>query len=187
MGNNILSRRKFLSGFSCLGVGSCFLNLPPIFKYRQDKKTGLWHAFSPEEKEMINNSELAKLFANIDYNKWSCAESTLLATLRYVNKPEEYVQTAAGFGGGLDQGDLCGMITGGIMGLGVVAHKYLKDSKEIKEYVEYASAEYWNWWKSMAPVRCDELKKRYEGAEKYLRMGKRATSKLDELIQVVKM
>ena len=182
-----LSRRNFFTKFSCVGFGSYFINFPKINKNSQDKKTGLWHDFSPEEKEMINNSELAKLFANIDYNKWSCAESTLLATLRYVNKPEEYVQTAAGFGGGLDQGDLCGMITGGIMGLGVVAHIYLKDPKEIDQYVEYASAEYWNWWKSMAPVRCDQLTKRYEGAEKYLRMGKRATAKLDELIQVIKI
>jgi len=182
----LVSRRKFLSGMTCLGFSGFLINSPKLQAKYQEKQIGLWHDFSPEEKEMIDNSELVKLFSEIDYNKLSCAESTLLAILRFLNKPEEYVQTAAGFGGGMGQGELCGMITGGIMGLGVCGNTYLEDPKEIEEYVEYASAEYWTWWKSMAPVRCDGLTKSYEGVKSYLRMGARATSKLEELILVIK-
>jgi len=184
---HIISRRAFLNGITFLGFSGCLFKLPDPTVNNQEQQIGLWNEFSLEEKEIIENSEMAKIFLKLDYHKLSCAELTFLSILKYIKQPKEYVYAAAGFGGGLGHEDLCGMITGGIMGLGVVSKIYLNDPKESEEYIEYARDDYWSWWISKAPLRCEELKKRYDGDTDFLRMGQRATAKLDELIQVIKM
>jgi hypothetical protein len=46
-----------------------------------------------------------------------------MAALKYLKKPEEYLHSAAAFGGGMAHYDLCGFLTGGIIALGNFAEK----------------------------------------------------------------
>lgn len=148
------------------------LNKPP--------QKNLYDPLTPEEEKVINSSEMVKEILNLE--GYSCAESILLATLKYLKKPEEYVYSAAAFGGGMGHYDLCGFLTGGLMALGNAAGAYHKDRKKMKAQIGKMVKEYWEWWESLAPLHCYQLKPKYN-EEGFINMKKRIAAKIEELIK----
>jgi C_GCAxxG_C_C family probable redox protein len=178
-----LSRRHFLGCVSYFLASGGLIRVTGSPQTKKVQTRKFWGEFSEEEQKMIDQSVLANDIENFAGKGYSCAESVLMVSLRYLGKPEEMVHAAAGFGGGLGQGDLCGLLTGGIMAIGISAGIIHEDREKLKEAVRKSSNEYWNWWKSWAPLHCAELRPLYSGREEYLRMGKRVAAKLEELIK----
>lgn len=181
-----LSRRHFLGCVSCFLASGGLIKVTGSPRTKQVQTRKFWSEFSVEEQKIIDQSVLANDLENFAGKGYSCAESILMVSLRYLGKPEEMVNAAAGFGGGLGQRDLCGFLTGGIMAIGFSAGMKHEDRQKLKEAVRKSSNEYWNWWKSWAPLHCAELRPLYSGREEFLRMGKRAAAKVEELIKPAK-
>ena len=61
--------------------------------------------------------------------KYHCAEAVLAVVRKHFRPdlPEEVVQMASGFGGGSGSGCICGAVSGGTVGLGLV----LKEKKDV--------------------------------------------------------
>ncbi|UCH95520.1 MAG: C_GCAxxG_C_C family protein [Candidatus Aminicenantes bacterium] len=173
------TRRGFLGCFSGLAaalalkgaVGST-LDKPP--------QKGLYDPLNPEEEKIINSSKMAKEIVTLE--GYNCAESILLAALKYLKKPEEFLHSAAAFGGGMGHYDLCGLLTGGFMALGIAAGTHHQDRKEMKSQAKKMTKEYWNWWESWAPLHCYQLKPKYD-KDVYINMKKRVAAKIEELIK----
>lgn len=177
------TRRHFLRTFPCLVFGNT-LTTKKRYLYIQEKRTRkLGQPLTDEEKELIQKSVLAKDIENYAGKGYSCAESMLIVSLRFLEKPEECVHAAAAYGGGLGKGDLCGLLTGGMMGIGIAGGKMHKNRLLMKKTVRDLSNEFWAWWESWAPIHCRDLRKEYEGREEYIRMCKRVSVKLEELIK----
>ena len=173
------TRRSFLGCFTGLaaavglkGAIGSVLDKPP--------QKNLYDPLTPEEEKVINSSEMVKKILNL--NGYNCAESILLAALKYLKKPGEFLYSAAAFGGGMGHYDLCGLLTGGFMALGNAAGFHHKDRKKMKARLGKMTKEYWNWWESWAPLHCYQLKPKYD-KDTYINMQKRAAAKIEELIK----
>lgn len=178
-----IPRRHFLSTFPCL-VLSKTLTADQAHSLTQEKRTRKFgQPFTSEETELIEKSVLAKDIENYAGKGYSCAESMFIVSLRFLEKPEECVHAAAAYGGGLGKGDLCGLLTGGMMGIGIAGGKMHENRLQMKKTVRDLSNEFWAWWESWAPIHCRDLRKEYEGKEEYLRMCKRVSVKMEELIK----
>jgi C_GCAxxG_C_C family probable redox protein len=105
----------------------------------------------------------------------------LLAVLRHLDLPDDRLDAAACFGGGMGQRDLCGLLTGGFMALGNAAGACYADRKQMKAAASKMSSEYWHWFSEHAPIHCRDLKPSYD-REGYLRMKQRVAMKLESLI-----
>jgi len=105
-----------------------------------------------------------------------------MVAVRYLKQPESLVWTSAGFGKGIGQKDLCGCLTGGIMGLGLAAGQLKTDRKEAKKVCDNLTKEYWEWWKGIAPLHCSEI--RTPGTDFYtcLHLGALSAAKVNVLI-----
>lgn len=72
-------------------------------------------------------------------NGYNCAEAMLLAGNEYYNldlNPDTF-KVMAGFGGGVDVEDLCGVVSGSVALLGIIfVDKRAYESQEIKEITE---------------------------------------------------
>jgi hypothetical protein len=126
---------------------------------------------------------MAKDIENYAGKGYSCAESIYVVSLNALDRPEEWLHAAAVFGGGLGKRDLCGLLTGGMMAIGVAGGKLHPNRKDAKDWAREASSSYWDWWESMAPLHCRDLRTKYEGKDEYLRMCKRAAFKIEQLIE----
>lgn len=175
------SRRGFLGCISGLlaaagleAAGQSVLDKPP--------EKGLYDPLTPEEETVVNASEMAKEMVKLPGQGFNCAESIFLAGLKYLKKPGDYVQAAAAFGGGMGHFDLCGLLTGGFMALGVAAATYYSDRKKMKAQARMMSKEYWKWWESWAPIHCYQLRTKYDKAG-YKNMARRVAAKVEELIK----
>jgi C_GCAxxG_C_C family probable redox protein len=173
------TRRSFLGCFTGLaavmglkGAIDSPLNKPP--------QKSLYDPLTPEEEKVVNSSEMVKEILNM--KGYSCAESILLAALKYLKKPEEFVYSAAAFGGGMGHNDLCGFLTGGLMALGNAAGAHHKDRKKMKAQAGKMTKEYWKWWESLAPLHCYQLKPKYD-EDGFINMKKRIAAKIEELIK----
>ncbi len=113
---------------------------------------------SLDEKKWIDDSTVAQDLGKYFGQDFSCAESLLMVSLRFLEKPEEWVWAAAGFGGGMYKRDLCGFLTGGIMALGVASGMLKMPRKEAKEYCGGLVEKYWDWWGLQAPYRCAQIR-----------------------------
>jgi C_GCAxxG_C_C family probable redox protein len=150
--------------------------LSPVTKQGEKK---LWDEFSLKEKRMIGKSDRAQKIIQIE--GMSCAEKVLLTTIRSFNKPDEMVSVAASFGGGIKRGDLCGMLTGGFMSIGLGADVLYDNKEERSAFVKEKTAEFWNWWQERAEIHCADLREDYSGdREKYNRMIQRVALWMDE-------
>ena len=137
-------RRHFLFSIPCLAAG-----LPLLGQETATQEKDVAVELSEAELKRVENSIMAQDLQNIfSSRKYSCAESILLATLHYLNEPDELVWAAAGFGGGMGQRDLCGFLTGGIMGIGFAAGKMDVSRDKAKEYCSQAVKKYWIWWEN---------------------------------------
>ena len=175
-----ISRRVFVSsvpGF-LLGAG---LFTKPSFGFVQEKPE-LKDKLTTEELQWVEDSIMAKDVTNYFGKSYSCAESLLMASLRFLKKPEELVWAAAGFGGGLYHKDLCGFLTAGIMAIGLSSGMLDKKRKEAKQHCGQQVKEYWKWWQSVVPLRCADIRTEGISSKVCARLGRMAAAKTEELI-----
>lgn len=175
-----MPRRTFIASGMLLGNG--LLGIPPFL--RSDAQTGkkTTEILAPDEKKWIAGSSLARDLQNYFGQDFSCAESLLLVALRYLEKPEELVWAAAGFGGGMYNRDLCGFLTGGIMALGFASGMLEKPRKEAKKYCGDLVKQYWKWWGSKAPYRCAEIRTPDTTSSVCVNLGLLSAAKIEELL-----
>ena len=81
-----------------------------------------------------------------------------LSSLKYLNKPEELVSIATGFGGGVKMKDLCGFYTGGVMGIGLFCGRVKPEDKENSAKCSKLTIEYTKWWRENFPLHCRDIK-----------------------------
>jgi hypothetical protein len=100
------------------------------------------------------------------------------------------VWLACGFGGGLWHKDLCGFLTGGMMGLGLAAGELGKDRDEGIKICKAFNSEYWDWWTSKVPPKCGEITGENPNIETTIKtctnLGQLAAAKVEELIKAAK-
>jgi C_GCAxxG_C_C family probable redox protein len=176
-------RRHFLFSVSGLIAGLPVLG-KTLQEERQVQEKILPAELSGAEREHVENSvmaeDLKKIFGSHQY---SCAESILLAVLHLLNEPEDLVWAAAGFGGGMGQKDLCGFLTGGIMGIGFAAGKMEAPRKEAKDFCSRTVKQYWTWWGINAPLHCRNIRTPDQDSRVCLRLGRLAAAEIETLIQ----
>lgn len=113
----------------------------------------------------------------------NCSGSILSASLKYLGKNHEIAHAASSFGGGIGRADLCGLFTGGHMAIGVAAGMIHQDIKQRQKAAREISNQYWDWWESLAPIHCKDLRPQYDN-EGYARMIQRVALKMEELIKL---
>lgn len=114
---------------------------------------------------------------------WNCAEHMLIAADRVYGfnlDPQAY-KLAAGFGGGMAVGDICGALTGAVMALGLLFVKErAHESDKIKTLTSELIERYRN---RMGEVDCIPLKERYRTEELKCRgIILEAASILDDIV-----
>jgi C_GCAxxG_C_C family probable redox protein len=87
---------------------------------------------------------------------WS-ADSLLLSAAKHLEKPEETVAVAVGFGGGLLRKDLCGFLTGGVMAIGLFCNASQGSDRAGREKCHRLTKEYMEWWEDNRPLHCSEI------------------------------
>jgi hypothetical protein len=107
----------------------------------------------------------------------------LAVALRFLKKPEDLIWIAAAFGGGLNNKDLCGFLTAGEMAIGIYSGDLKLERKAAKEICGRKAREFWQWWISMAPLHCAEIREGRTDYKVCLRLGKLAAAKLEDLIK----
>jgi hypothetical protein len=182
----IMPRRKFIASASFLVLGGRLFGMSSILSQSTQAPPELREELSPEELKIVEQSVMAKDLKNYFHKGYSCAESLLMVSLRFLGKPEELVWIASGFGGGLYHKDLCGFLTSGIMGIGLSAGMLKKERAEGKEYCKQKVNRYWKWWTSMAPLHCSEIRKEGTSSKVCSRLGQLAAVKIEELITPAK-
>jgi len=176
-----LSRRSFIASASSLFLGTALFPSSGAVRQEKIELPEVPEKLSPEDLKWVEKSKMAEDMKNFFGQGYSCAESLLIVALRFTGKPEELVWAAAGFGGGLYHKDLCGFLTGGIMGIGFFSSTLKKERKEAKEVCSNLVKEYWKWWVARAPLRCRDI--RSEGRPRSVceNLGKLAAAKLEEM------
>lgn len=175
------NRRKFVKTFSGLFIGAHLLSRKG-HSFDNHEKRNLWDEFTDEEKELIKSSAMAADILNYPKRGFSCAGSILSASLRFLGQSEEISHVASSFGGGIGRSDLCGLLTGGHMAIGVSAGMIHKEVRERQKYSREMSNKFWEWWESLAPIHCRELRPKYD-KDGYSRMIQRVALKVEELIK----
>ena len=179
------TRRTFITSVSGVLFGHVLFGLSPDSSLNILIDQKVKEVLSAEELKWIEGSSLAKDLKNYFGKGYSCAESILLVSLRCLEKPEELVWAAAGFGGGMYQRDLCGFLTGGIMALGFACGMLDKPRKEAKELCGDLVKEYWKWWGSRAPYRCAQLRTEGTTSQVCVNQGLLSAAKIEELIEPI--
>jgi hypothetical protein len=118
---------------------------------------------------------------------YSCAESMLLAGLRFLKRPEDLVWAASAFGGGLMQRDLCGFLTAGEMVIGLHAGGLGLERQAAKEICGRNGRELWKWWIETAPLHCAEIREGRTDSRVCARLGKLAAARIEEMIGPARM
>jgi hypothetical protein len=182
MSNNVnrnISRRRFIAASTGLFAGSALLKAMPSYSFSgQELKDEL----SEEELKLVEQSSMAKEMKDYFHEGYSCAESLLMVSLRYLKKPEELVWAAAGYGGGLGHKDLCGFLTAGVMGIGFASGSLKKEREEAKDWCSKKVKEYWKWWKGNAPLHCADIRTPGSSSKRCDRLGQLGAAKVEELI-----
>jgi len=180
-----LSRRTFVTSISGILAGYPLFGAPSFFSRSIQETQNLLEELTSKEKEWVEKSSLAKDIENFFGKGYSCSESLLMVSLKHLNKPEELVWAATGFGGGMTQKDLCGFLTAGIMGIGFASGELKTERKEAKELSSQLVKEYWKWWKSVAPLRCSNIRTTGTSSKVCARLGKLSAAKIEELINKI--
>lgn len=175
-----LPRRNFIA--SGLLFGSSLIYGPRVRKSIPQAVQKAKEELSGDEKKWIDESILAKDLMNYFGQGHSCAESILMVSLRYLQKPEDLVWAAAGFGGGMYQRDLCGFLTGGFIALGFASGMLDLSRAEAKEICGETVKEYWAWWGSNAPHRCAQIRSEGTTSQVCVNQGLLSAAKIENLI-----
>jgi C_GCAxxG_C_C family probable redox protein len=173
------TRRSFVGCCACLAAAAD-LGSAADSPSEEPPRDNVCDPLTPQEEEIAVSSAMVKEILNV--KGCSCAESVLLAALRHLEQPEEFLHSAAAFGGGMGHRDLCGLLTGGFMALGNAAAVQHEDRGRMKARAKRMTDEYWRWWQTLAPIHCRELKPLYD-KDGYVNMKKRVAMKIEELIE----
>jgi len=176
------SRRKFVGTICPMIAGGLAFPHTALRAQHQDLP-GFWNEFTPEEQAAIENSTMAQDVPNYMGKGLGCAEICLAASCKYMGVSDEWVDAAAVFSGGFGKGDLCGLLTGGLIAMGIAAGKLNEGRAELKQFARPLKDEYWDWWALRGSVHCAELRTRYDGSEEFTRMTQRAAAKVEQLIK----
>lgn len=194
----VLPRREFIASASFLVLGARVFGMSPFSLQSAQATQELKEELTPEELKFVERSIMAKDLKNYFGKDYSCAESLLMVSLKFLGKPEELVWLASGFGGGLYHKDLCGFLTSGVMAIGLSSGMLEKERAEGKEHCKQNVKQYWKWWTSMAPLHCSEIRQEDTGSKKGTsskestgykicqRLGQLASVKIEELIKPAK-
>jgi hypothetical protein len=176
------SRRKFVAAVCPVIAGGLALPHGALRAQQQDLP-GFWSEFTPEERATIAQSTMAQDVPSYMGQGLGCAEICLASSCKYMGVSDEWVDAAAVFSGGFGKGDLCGLLTGGLMAMGIAAGKLHEGRAELKQFARPLKDDYWDWWTARGPVHCAELRQRYDGSEEFIRMTQRAAAKVEKLIE----
>jgi hypothetical protein len=181
-----MRRRQFLGGSTLLLSGAPFVCACPFQSQPAPAGADLRDEMSTPEIEIVGNSAMAKDLDNFFGKGFSCAESGLAVALRYLKKPGDLVWVAGAFGGGLNHRDLCGFLTAGEMAIGIYSGDQKLDRKAAKEVCTRKSQEFWQWWVSVAPIHCAEIREGRTDTDFRVcqRLGKLAAAKIEDLIRL---
>lgn len=149
---------------------------------QQVRTPGFSGPFSEAEAKAVAASPLAQGIAALQGQGHSCSELILLAALRRFQLPENHLDAAAVFGGGVGKRDLCGFLTGGLMAIGFAAGKKYADRATMHRAGRVASNAYWDWWLTRGDLHCMGPGTTHGNSEEFLRMSQRAAVKLEEVI-----
>ena len=138
---------------------------------------------SPDELRIIHDSDMAQEVFKFFWAGYNCAETGLGVSLRFLQKPDDLVWMAAGFGGGLGQKDLCGFLTSGIMAIGLYAGTLNVERKEAVRISTQLARSYWSWWTTLAPHHCSDIQQGRNCSNVCTRVGCLAMAKLEELLK----
>ena len=155
----------------------------PLKPFQQVRRPGLSVPFTEEEARAVEASPLAQGIGQLNGKGYSCAEMMLLAALRRFGLPENHLDAAAVFGGGIGKRDLCGLLTGGLMAIGLVAGSKYQDRGVSHQAGQRASGAYWDWWMTRGDLHCMGAGTTHESSEEFVRMAQRTAVKLEEVIQ----
>ena len=79
--------------------------------------------------------------------------------------------------------DLCGFLTGGVMGLGLAAGDLPLERDEAKERCRRAVRSYWEWWDEHAPSKCSDIRKPGSSGAVCTRLGLLASACVESQIE----
>jgi C_GCAxxG_C_C family probable redox protein len=178
-----MPRREFVASLPFLMFGSRLFSEPGFARPSSRAFQELKEELTPAELKLVENSVLAQGLKNYFHNGYSCAESILMVSLKSLKKSEKLVWIASGFGGGVQHGDLCGFLTGGIMAIGLSSGKLNMGREAAKAICDQKVEEYWQWWASTAPLHCSEIRTENRTWRVCLRLGQLASVRFEELIK----
>lgn len=149
---------------------------------QQVQPPGFSGPFSEAEATAVAASPMAQEIARLNGRGYPCSEMILLAALRRFGLPENHLDAAAVFGGGVGKRDLCGFLTGGLMAIGLAAGSKYQDRATVHQAGRRASNAYWEWWLTRGDLHCMGSGTTHNTSEEFLRMAQRGAVKLEEVI-----
>lgn len=151
----------------------------------QSQGPGFIGPFSEAETAAVAASPMAQEIARLNGRGYPCSEMILLAALRRFDLPENHLDAAAVFGGGVGKRDLCGLLTGGLIAIGLAAGGEYADRAEVHRVGREASNAYWDWWITRGDLHCMGPGTTHETSEEFVRMCQRTAVKLEAVIEEV--
>ena len=176
-------RREFIAGSSLALLGSGLFDSLLFASPTSTTKPQLLEELTSEERELVSRSTMAQDLENYFGKGYSCAESGLAVSLRYLEKPDDLLWVAAGYGGGLGHRDLCGFLTSGVMAIGLAAGTLRVERKVAKKRCRSMVKQFWEAWSSMAPLHCSEILEGRKGYKVCDRLGRLASAKLERILE----
>jgi len=148
-------------------------------------KLGFSQPFTKDEAAAVAASPMAGVIAGLNGQGFPCSEMMLLGALRRFDLPEDRLDAAAVFGGGVGKRDLCGFLTGGLMAIGIAAGGRYPDRSQLHTVGRRASNAYWDWWLTRGDLHCMGPLTTHETPEEFVRMAQRAAVKLEGVLGVL--
>ena len=182
-----VSRRRFVSALPLTVLAAPAALSGAVARSREDGlqqrgPLGFSGPFSAEEEAVVAASPMAQEIARLDGQGYPCSEMMLLAALRRFNLPENHLDAASVFGGGVGKRDLCGLLTGGLIAIGLAAGEKYADRAQVHRVGREASNAYWDWWLSRGDLHCMGPGTTHETTEEFVRMCQRTAVKLEAVI-----
>jgi len=156
--------------------------LPQPILQSQSQGPGFIGPFSEEEAAQVAASPMAAEIAGLNGQGYPCSEMILLAALRRFDLPENHLDAAAVFGGGIGKRSLCGLLTGGLMAIGFAVGTRYQDRSQVHQVGRRASNDLWDWWLTRGDLNCMGPGTEHENSEEFVRMCQRVAVKAEEVI-----
>ncbi|MBT8395947.1 MAG: hypothetical protein HKO65_15150 [Gemmatimonadetes bacterium] len=180
----VLATPAVLSGCDAEAEGGPEAAPLPILQ-GQARGPGFIGPLTEAEAAAVAASSMAHEIAALNGQGYPCSEMILLAALRRFDLPENHLDAAAVFGGGAGKRDLCGLLTGGLMAIGLGAGSKYSGRAEVHRVGRLASDAYWDWWVSRGDVHCMGYGTAHESSEEFVRMCQRTAVQLETVMTEV--